>query len=119
MLEMEKLGLFLVLKGTNSYIVEGLGNPLSYCSCSHGAGRKKGRMDASRTLSVDECTKSMEGVVFDGWKEVKRKAKKDPDGMLDLSEAPEAYKDIDQVMENQKDLVKIIVKLKPLGVVKG
>ena len=76
-------------------------------------------MNASRTLSVDECTKSMEGVVFDGWKAVKKKAKKDPDGMLDLAEAPDAYKDIDQVMENQKDLVKIIVKLKPLGVVKG
>jgi len=114
-----EIGIIPGSQGTNSYIVEGLGNPLSYCSCSHGAGRKKGRMDASRTLSVDECTKSMEGVVFDGWKEVKRKAKKDPDGMLDLSEAPEAYKDIDQVMENQKDLVKIIVKLKPLGVVKG
>jgi len=114
-----QVGIIPGSQGTNSYIVEGLGNVLSFQSCSHGAGRKMGRMNASRTLSVDECTKSMEGIVYDGWKEVKRKAKKDPDGMLDLSEAPDAYKNIDQVMENQKDLVKILVKLKPLGVVKG
>lgn len=98
--------------GTKSYIVEGLGNVQSFMSCSHGAGRKMGRMEASRTITLEEADKSMEGVVYGRWG-------KDRKGNLDFGEAPQAYKDIDVVMENQKDLVKILVELKPLAVVKG
>ncbi len=53
--------------GTSSYIVEGLGNPDSFNSCSHGAGRVMGRNDASRSLLKGDCDKAMAGVVFGGW----------------------------------------------------
>jgi len=98
--------------GTKSYIVEGLGNVQSFTSCSHGAGRKMGRMEASRTITLEQADKSMEGVVYGRWG-------KDRKGNLDFGEAPQAYKDIDVVMENQKDLVRILVELKPLAVIKG
>lgn len=98
--------------GTASYIVEGLGNRDSFGSCSHGAGRNVGRAEFSRTHSQEECDASMEGIVFGGWS-------KDRKGRLDLSEAPGAYKDIDEVIEAQTDLVKVLVKLRPLGVMKG
>lgn len=98
--------------GTSSYIVRGLGNPDSFESCSHGAGRRMGRKEANRVLSEVECTKDMEDVVFGRWS-------RDRKGRLDLSEAPRAYKDIDEVMSAQRDLVEIVVKLKPVGVVKG
>ncbi len=93
--------------GTSSYIVEGLGNPESFMSCSHGAGRKMGRKEATRRLNLDEEQRKMAGIVH-GLRTVG-----------ELEEAPGAYKDIDQVMENQKDLVRIKVRLKPLAVVKG
>lgn len=102
--------------GTPSYIVEGLGNPESFNSCSHGAGRAMGRNEASRRLSVDECNNAMEGIVFDRWNKVKRGKEK---GNYDLGEAPQAYKDIDSVIESELDLIKPVVKLRPLGVVKG
>ena len=102
--------------GTPSFIVEGLGNPESFMSCSHGAGRVLGRMEASRTLSPEDCTRSMEGIVFDHWKKQKRKKLK---GLLDLGEAPGAYKNIQEVIDAQLDLIKPIVKLRPLGVIKG
>jgi len=98
--------------GTSSYIVEGLGNSDSFESCSHGAGRDMGRTEFSRTHTKEECDASMEGVVFDGWG-VDRK------GRADLSEAPGAYKDINEVIAAQADLVKVLVKLTPLGVMKG
>ena len=96
-------------QGTYSYIVEGLGNPESFMSCSHGAGRQMGRKDAQRRLSLEEEKKKLDdkGIIH-----AIRNEK-------DLDEAPGAYKDIEEVMENQKDLVKILVKLEPLGVVKG
>jgi tRNA-splicing ligase RtcB len=93
--------------GTSSYIVAGLGNPESFESCSHGAGRKMGRKEASRSLNLKEEQEKMKGIVH-GLRTVK-----------ELDEAPGAYKDIDAVMENQKDLVEIIVKLEPLAVIKG
>ena len=99
--------------GTSSYIVKGLGNKDSFNSCSHGAGRVMGRNAASKKLTVEECNNAMKGVVFDPWKWKKKKK------LYDLSEAPQAYKNIDQVMDSQKDLVKPIVKLSPLGVLKG
>lgn len=102
--------------GTPSYIVEGLGNRESFNSCSHGAGRALGRKAASRSLSVDECDKAMEGIVFDRWNKMRRGKEK---GTYDLGEAPQAYKDIDTVIESELDLIKPLVKLKPLGVVKG
>ena len=98
--------------GTKSYIVKGLGNPQSFMSCSHGAGRKMGRAEASRRITLEEADKSMEGIVYGRWG-------KDRKGNLDFGEAPQAYKDIDIVMENQKDLVEIVVELKPLAVIKG
>ena len=104
--------------GSASYIVEGLGNPESFCSCSHGAGRVLGRAEACRRLSVDECDRAMEGVVFDRWQPWHGRGKK-KGGMLDLSEAPLAYKDIDSVIDAEDDLVKPLVRLRPLGVVKG
>jgi tRNA-splicing ligase RtcB len=93
--------------GTSSYIVEGLGNRESFMSCSHGAGRRMGRQEAIRTLSLEGEQKKMEGILGA------------PRTSDDLQEAPGAYKDIDVVMENQKDLVKILVQLKPLAVIKG
>lgn len=102
--------------GTASYICQGLGNPESFMSCSHGAGRKMSRSAASRTLTEDECNKAMEGIVCERWSRVRRGSQK---GQLDLSEAPGAYKDIEEVIANEADLVKPIVKLTPLAVLKG
>jgi tRNA-splicing ligase RtcB len=93
--------------GAFSYIVEGVGNPESFHSCSHGAGRKMGRKEAGRRLNLEEEQAKMSGIVH-GLRSVG-----------DLDEAPGAYKDIDQVMENQKDLVKILVRLNPIGSIKG
>jgi tRNA-splicing ligase RtcB len=98
--------------GTSSYIVRGLGNPDSFLSSSHGAGRVMGRNDANRRLTYEQVRLAMKGIVFDTWPRGKK-------GKIDLSEAPQAYKDIDAVMEAQKDLVETVVKLRPLGVVKG
>ena len=102
--------------GTPSYIVEGRGNPDSFSSCSHGAGRSMGRMQATRTLTPEECDRAMEGIVFDRWNKVRRGKTK---GLYDLGEAPQAYKNIDAVIQAQTDLIYPIVKLHPLGVVKG
>lgn len=80
--------------GTRSYIVSGLGNAASFCSCSHGAGRRMSRSKAKKELSIESLHKAMEGITWNG-----------ADGLLD--EHPSAYKDIDVVMENQRDLVSI------------
>jgi len=96
-------------QGTSSYIVEGLGNPDSFESCSHGAGRIMGRNQAKKILSLEEEKKKLDdqGIIHSIRSE------------KDLDEAPGSYKDIDMVMDAQKDLVKIITKLTPLAVVKG
>jgi len=96
-------------QGAKSYIVEGLGNPESFESCSHGAGRKMGRREAIRKLDLDEEIQKLNkiGVIHSIRKQ------------NDLEEAAGAYKDICEVMSNQKDLVKIIVELSPLAVMKG
>ncbi|MBF0224425.1 MAG: RtcB family protein [Desulfobacterales bacterium] len=115
-----ELGIIPGSMGTPSYIVEGLGNTESFMSCSHGSGRVMGRMDASRRLSKEECDKSMSGIVFDGWGKFKGFGKKKhKGGSLDLSEAPQAYKNIENVIQSEIDLIHPLVKLKPLGVVKG
>lgn len=104
--------------GTGSYIVKGLGNFKSLMSCSHGAGRKMGRMEFSRKMkhSYAQIEKSLEGVVHSDFGEFDRGKMK---GLKDVSEAPGAYKDIENVMENQVDLVDAVVKLKPLICLKG
>ncbi len=104
-----EIGIIPGSQGTNSYIVEGLGNPESFQSCSHGAGRKMGRNVARKTLNLEEEQKKLndQGIIH-SIRSVK-----------ELDEASGAYKDIQVVMDNQKDLVKILVKLTPLGVVKG
>lgn len=93
--------------GSSSYITEGLENFDSFFSCSHGAGRRMGRGEATRTLNLEEEQKKMEGIVHG----LRTNA--------NLDEAPGAYKSIDEVMENQKDLTKILVKLTPLANIKG
>lgn len=96
-------------QGSNSYIVEGLGNRDSFMSCSHGAGRKMGRKDAQRRLDLDTEIKRLDdiGVVHN------------IRNISDLDEATGAYKSIDLVMKEQEDLVKITYKLTPIGVLKG
>jgi tRNA-splicing ligase RtcB len=106
--------------GTSSYIVEGLGNPASFMSCSHGAGRRLGRSQANQTLTLEECNAAMEGIVFDRFG-YSRSRGRNPEGkkLYDLSEAPPAYKDIDAVIRAESDLVRPLVRLSPLAVVKG
>jgi tRNA-splicing ligase RtcB len=101
------IGIIPGSQGTSSYIIEGLGNKDSFESCSHGAGRKMGRKQAERELNYEEELEKMKGIIH-GIR-----------GQKDLDEAPGSYKDIDRVMKNQEDLVKILVKLKPLAVIKG
>jgi len=111
-----QLGIIPGSMGSSSYIVIGKGNPLSFESCSHGAGRRMSRTEASMSLKETDCWADMGNVVFDGFGTVSRgRAKGNPD----LGEAPAAYKDIDEVIENQRDLVEVRTKLKPLAVVKG
>jgi len=98
--------------GTPSYIVRGLGNPDSFESCSHGAGRASGRAEFCKTHTVGEVNAQMKGIVFGGWGTRRN-------GDLDISEAPGAYKDIDEVIAAQSDLVEVVTKLKPLAVMKG
>jgi tRNA-splicing ligase RtcB len=92
--------------GTSSYIIKGLGNEESFQSCAHGAGRRLGRKEAKRTISEKEADKAISGVLLGHWY-----------GRFD--EAPQAYKNIDEVMKQQQDLVKIITKLQPLAVIIG
>jgi tRNA-splicing ligase RtcB len=103
------IGIIPGSQGTNSYIVKGLGNEDSYESCSHGAGRLLGRNQAKKNLNLEEQQKMLDdqGILHS------------IRGVKDLDEAPGAYKDIDCVLEQEKDLVSIITKLSPLAVVKG
>ncbi len=94
--------------GTASYIVSGLGNPASYTSASHGAGRRFGRREAKRRFQVEEFEAAMEGRM---WQRSKAR------DLLD--EAPMAYKDIDVVMEAQADLVRIDHRLEAVVNYKG
>lgn len=97
--------------GTSSYIVRGKGNRESFESCSHGAGRTLGRKEANRVLKLEDVKEAMKGIAWE--------PKKDRKGNIDLSEAPQSYKDIDAVMKAQEDLVAIVHKLRPLAAVKG
>jgi tRNA-splicing ligase RtcB len=101
-----ELGIIPGSMGTKSYIVRGLGNPESFESASHGAGRRMSRGKARRTFSVKDLEEQTKGV----------ECRKDA-GVLD--EIPGAYKDIDVVMENQKDLVEVVAQLRQVLCVKG
>jgi len=104
-----EIGIIPGSQGTASYIVRGLGNPESFMSCSHGAGRTMSRTKARETLNLEEEVKKMEN------KGILHSIR----GKSSLDEASSSYKDIDVVMEEQKDLVEIVTKLTPLAVVKG
>ena len=115
--KLDEIGIIPGSMGTASYIVRGLGNPDSFMSCSHGAGRRMSRIAASTTLTVEECDRAMDGIVCERWHKYKGfgKAK----GRLDLSEAPQAYKDIESVIDSERDLVEPLVRLVPLASLKG
>lgn len=100
------LGIIPGSMGTRSYIVRGLGNPASYHSCSHGAGRRMGRKDAGKRFSLDDLREQTKGVEC----RIERAV---------IEEIPAAYKDIDEVMANQKDLVEVVHTLKQVLCVKG
>ncbi|MBO6848777.1 MAG: RtcB family protein [Maricaulis sp.] len=92
--------------GARSYIVRGLGNEESFCSCSHGAGRVMSRTAAKKRFTIDDHKAATEGV----------ECRKDADV---IDETPAAYKSIDAVMEAQKDLVEVVHTLRQVVCVKG
>lgn len=102
----DELGIIPGSMGAKSFIVRGKGNPQSFCSCSHGAGRKMSRSAAKRKYSQRDVEAQTEGV----------ECRKDK-GIID--EIPAAYKDIDKVMENQRDLIEVVHTLKQIVCVKG
>ena len=103
------IGIIPGSQGTASYIVEGLGNPESFCSCSHGAGRVLSRKMAIKTLDLQQEVAQLEakGIVH---------AIRSQE---DMQEASGAYKDIEEVIANERDLVKVKTRLLPVAVIKG
>ena len=104
-----KLGEYGIIPGSmgaKSYIVKGKGNNDSYCSCSHGAGRRMSRTKAKKLFDLNDLRQQTEGI----------ECRKDRDV---IDEIPQAYKDIDKVMESQMDLVDIAHVLKQILCVKG
>ena len=100
------LGIVPGSMGARSFIVRGLGNPESFCSSAHGAGRKMSRTAAEKQFTVADMVAQTQGVI----------CRKDKDV---IDEIPGAYKDIDQVMANQADLTDILHTLKQVVCVKG
>ena len=100
------LGIIPGSMGTGSFIVRGLGNKHSFCSCSHGAGRVMSRGQAKKEISLDDHAKAMKGI----------EARLDKDV---LDESPAAYKDIGAVMDAQSDLVEVLFRLRQVVNVKG
>jgi tRNA-splicing ligase RtcB len=100
------LGIVPGSMGAKSYIVRGKGNPESFHSCSHGAGRVMSRGEAFKRITLEEHAKATEGVECRKDKEV-------------IDESPAAYKNIDSVMAAQADLVDIVHTLKQVLCVKG
>ncbi|ADW18634.1 protein of unknown function UPF0027 [Desulfobulbus propionicus DSM 2032] len=96
-------------QGSRSYIVRGLGNPQSFMSCSHGAGRVLGRKEAQRVLNLrEEIDKLNARHILHSLRH-----------RSDLEEAPGAYKDINVVIASQADLIEVVTELEPLAVLKG
>ena len=107
--ELKKIGQPVIIPGSmgaRSYIVRGKGNPESFTSCAHGAGRRMSRTAAKEKFSQDDLKKQTEGVICRKDKAV-------------IDEIPGAYKDIDTVMANQADLIEILHTLKQVVCVKG
>lgn len=102
-----QLGIIPGSMGAKSFIVRGLGNPDSFHSCSHGAGRKMSRTEAKNTFTLKDLREDTQGV----------ECKKEGSGILE--EIPRAYKNIDDVMKAQSDLVEVVHTLKQILVVKG
>lgn len=104
-----EIGIIPGSQGTRSYIVRGKGNPESFMSCSHGAGRVMSRSQAVKTLDLKAEVEKLDskGIIH----AIR--------GQKDLEEAASAYKDIDEVMALQADLVEIVHELHPVAVVKG
>lgn len=100
------LGIIPGSMGQRSFIVRGKGEPESYCSCSHGAGRRMSRTKARKSFTVKDLIQQTEGV----------ECRKDK---LVLDEIPSSYKNIDEVMANQTDLVEVVHTLKAILCVKG
>ncbi len=101
-----ELGVIPGSMGARSFIVRGKGNPESLCSCAHGAGRRMSRTEAKRRFNQHDVARQTAGV----------ECRKDA-GVID--ELPGAYKDIDEVMRNQSDLVDVVHTLKQVLCVKG
>ena len=101
-----ELGIIPGSMGTGSYIVRGLGNPDSFESASHGAGRRMSRNKARKQFTEADLAAQTAGV----------ECRKDA-GVVD--EIPAAYKDIDEVIRNQDDLVEVVAKLKQVICIKG
>ena len=101
-----ELGIIPGSMGARSYIVRGKGSAESFCSSAHGAGRRMSRSKAKKTFSADDLARQTDGV----------ECRKDK-GVVD--EIPGAYKDIDEVMANQADLVDVVHTLKQVVCVKG
>ncbi|MBL0143540.1 MAG: RtcB family protein [Betaproteobacteria bacterium] len=101
-----ELGIIPGSMGARSFIVRGLGNEASFCSCSHGAGRRMSRTEARRRFSRDDLERQTTGV----------ECRKDG-GVID--EIPAAYKNIDEVMAQQSDLVEVVHTLRQVVCVKG
>lgn len=102
----DDMGIIPGSMGTRSYIVRGLGNPESFNSCSHGAGRRMSRGKARATFTKEDLAQQTSGV----------ECRKDIDV---IDEIPGAYKPIEDVMANQSDLVEIVHELKQVLCVKG
>jgi tRNA-splicing ligase RtcB len=101
-----ELGIIPGSMGARSFIVRGLGNKESFSSCSHGAGRTMSRTKAKKIFTIEDQIRATEGV----------ECRKDADV---IDEIPMAYKDIDAVMQAQKDLVEVMYVLKQVVCVKG
>lgn len=101
-----ELGIIPGSMGAKSYIVRGKGNAESFCSCSHGAGRRMSRMEAKRRFSTQDMVEQTEGI----------ECRKDKDV---VDEIPAAYKDIEAVMAHQSDLVEVVHTLRQIVCVKG
>ena len=101
-----QLGIIPGSMGARSYIVRGLGQPESFESCSHGAGRAMSRGEAKRRFTLADHRAATQGV----------ECRKDKDV---IDETPAAYKDIDAVMQAQRDLVDVVHTLKQVVCVKG
>ena len=104
--QLGEMGIIPGSMGAKSFIVRGLGNAESFCSCSHGAGRVMSRTQAKREVSLDEHIQATVGV----------ECRKDKDV---IDETPKAYKPIEDVMAAQSDLVEIVYTLKQIVCVKG